>query len=96
MEFVRTLSWEPSGYGQIIPFYWIDQIDRPFNTSSLSLDQYGYSMAQIYYLNRMLEAANDRQAKRLFASVYSTDTGWFNTVNLVFKNVNIAWHFHKR
>ena len=84
MELVRTLPWEPSGYGQIIPFYWIDQIDRPFDTSSLSLDKYGYSMAQIYYLNRILEAADDRQAKRLFASVYSSNTGWFEAQHSIY------------
>ena len=69
--------------GQIIPFYQIEEIDRPFNTDALSLDEYGYSMAQIYYLNRILEAANDRQAKRLFASVYRTEIGMI-----------IAYHMH--
>ena len=79
LDYIRNLPWEPNGYGQIIPFYWIEEIDRPFNTDALSLDQYGYSMAQIYYLNRMLEEATDRQAKRLFASVYRTETG--NLIN---------------
>ena len=79
LDYIRTLPWEPTGYGQIIPFYWIEEIDRPFNTDALSLDEYGYSMAQIYYLNRMLEEATDRQAKRLFASVYRTETG--NLIN---------------
>ena len=77
LDYIRTLPWEPNGYGQIIPFYWIEEIDRPFNTDAFSLDQYGYSMAQIYYLNRILEEATDRQAKRLFASVYRTETGIF-------------------
>ena len=84
LDFIRTLPWEPTGYGQIIPFYWIEEIDRPFNTDALSLDEYGYSMAQIYYLNRILEAANDRQAKRLFASVYRTEIGM----------MIIAYHMH--
>ena len=83
LEFIRTLPWEPTGYGQIIPFYWIEEIDRPFNANALSLDEYGYSMAQIYYLNRILEEADDRQAKRLFASVYRTDTGWFHNIWLI-------------
>ena len=87
LDYIRTLPWEPTGYGQIIPFYWIEEIDRPFNTDALSLDEYGYSMAQIYYLNRILEEATDRQAKRLFASVYRTEIGLMTFAYIMYNKI---------